>query len=722
MTGAHGKLVSALALLATLLSAGRLGAALDRWSPIGPYGGGVNALAAAPGVAGLVYAGTDTAGVWKSRDGGESWHPARVGLPAGASIRRLAIGGRSGQTVYAASRFAFYASEDGGRRWTRRSVPPAILPEGLADSGFLALAASESAPRTVYLSYRGGATGSGGGLLRSTDGGGSWQALDDAIPPGLPPIFPAIVVAPTLQATADTVYLAAGRGRILRSTDGGLRWQLGATLPGEPYGVELAVDPRAAATLYAGWDDQVARSTDGGASWSEPVAVAPPGEELRLVADLAISPSGAIYFALNRYVGGNEWYDGGSSKFEGQLFRSADQGASWARLAATDAAAALAVDRAAPDRLYAGVSRIGILRSVDGGDSWRKSNHGLKAAAVCTVAPDPRHRGLLYIAAGICAPTFDLLGGNQDLGFLKGGPDLPWVPANRGVRVAKRVLEPHGVVPDPRTPATLYAATGQGLFKSANGGGQFTPVRGGLESILEAVLAVGVDPEDPSRLYAVGYKLGTPVCGGFCPVAPIFAAARSNDAGASWHRLSFGPDALGYAAHGLEGFEWVFDPAGSRVLYLVRSQGTLQKSEDWGTSWGPVPLHLGSETFFARHLAIDPTTPSTLYAVAQGQSSPSTVIKSTDGGHAWRRTVRGLPQAAAVRDLAHDPRRPATLYAATSQGIFVSENGGGEWAALAGGLAGLDVLAVRPDSVDPATLYAATAGGGGLFALTRSGR
>lgn len=719
MLAPHGKLIPALALSASLLFAGRLSAALDQWSPIGPTGGGVGALAAAPGVTGLVYAGTETAGVFRSRDGGESWHPARVGLPAGASIRHLAVGGRNGRTVYAASRLAFYVSEDGGGHWTQRPVPLALLAEGLVDSGFLALAASEGAPETVYLSYRGGGSGSGGGLLRSTDGGRSWLALDRTLPAGFAADVPEIALAPSAAAT---VYLAGGRGRILRSTDGGLHWDLGGTLAGEPYGAKLAVDPRAAATLYAGWDDQVAASTDGGASWSAPVRVLPAGDELRVAADLAVAPSGALYFALNRYVGGNEWHDGGSSKFEGRIARSLDRGFHWTGLATTDAAAALAVDRGASGRLIAGVARLGILLSVDGGDSWRRSNKGIKAAEVCAVAPDPRHRGLVYIAAGLCGPSFDLLGSNQDLGFFKGGPGTPWVSVNRGVRVEKRVLETYGLAADPRAPATLFAATGQGLFRSVNGGGLFTPVRGGLESILEAVLGVGVDPEDSSRLYAAGYKLGTPVCGGFCPVEPIFDAARSNDGGASWYALGFGPEGLGYAADGLESFEWVFDPAGSRVLYLVRSQGTLLKSEDWGTSWGAVPIRLGAETFLARHLAIDPASTGNLYAVAHGNSPLATVIKSTDGGHAWRPAARGLPKAATVRDLTLDPRRPATLYAATSQGVFVSDNAGTSWAPLASGLAGLDVLAVRLDAVDPATVYAATAGGGGLFVLTRSGR
>src|SRR5262249_34881628 len=156
--------------------------------------------------------------------------------------------------------------------------------------------------------------------------GRSWLALDAALPPGIPAVFSEIVTAsPSSSTAAGTVYVAARRGRILRSRDAGSSWELAGTLPGEPdAAVQLAGDPRAAAVVCAGWDARVARSTDGGASWSGPVAVAPAGPELRLAADLAVAPSGALYFALNRYVGGNEWFDGGSSKFEGQIFRSRD--------------------------------------------------------------------------------------------------------------------------------------------------------------------------------------------------------------------------------------------------------------------------------------------------------------------------------------------------------------------------------------------------------------
>ena len=98
------------------------------------------------------------------------------------------------------------------------------------------------------------------------------------------------------------------------------------------------------------------------------------------------------------------------------------------------------------------------------------------------------------------------------------------------------------------------------------------------------------------------------------------------------------------------------------------------------------------------------------------------MIKSVDGGISWTLAAKELPPAALVRDLAIDPERPATLYAATSQGVFVSEDGAQHWSSLSKGLTSLDVQRISLDPFSPATLYAGTHGDGGLFVFTRPGR
>ena len=53
---------------------------------------------------------------------------------------------------------------------------------------------------------------------------------------------------------------------------------------------------------------------------------------------------------------------------------------------------------------------------------------------------------------------------------------------------------------DPSAPATLYAGTGGGVFKSTNGGGSWTAINAGL--ITSSVHALAIDPSAPATLYA----------------------------------------------------------------------------------------------------------------------------------------------------------------------------------------------------------------------------
>ena len=80
-------------------------------------------------------------------------------------------------------------------------------------------------------------------------------------------------------------------------------------------------------------------------------------------------------------------------------------------------------------------------------------------------------------------------------------------------------------------------------------------------------------------------------------------------------------------------------------------------------------------------LAIDPVTPTTLYAGTHDGG----VFKSTNGGENWSAVNTGLTNTD-VHTLAIDPATPTTLYAGTFGGVFKSTNGGGNWSAVNTGL------------------------------------
>ena len=56
---------------------------------------------------------------------------------------------------------------------------------------------------------------------------------------------------------------------VFKSTDGGGSWSAVNDRPDHPSVYALAIDPQTPATLYAGtWEGGVFKSTDGGESWS----------------------------------------------------------------------------------------------------------------------------------------------------------------------------------------------------------------------------------------------------------------------------------------------------------------------------------------------------------------------------------------------------------------------------------------------------------------------
>src|SRR5262245_53523270 len=66
-----------------------LATAASSWTNHGPDGGGVTAIAIDPVHPDTLYAGTWTAGTWKSIDGGSDWTHTSTGLPS-SDVRDLA--------------------------------------------------------------------------------------------------------------------------------------------------------------------------------------------------------------------------------------------------------------------------------------------------------------------------------------------------------------------------------------------------------------------------------------------------------------------------------------------------------------------------------------------------------------------------------------------------------------------------------------------------------
>jgi len=145
------------------------------------------------------------------------------------------------------------------------------------------------------------------------------------------------------------------------------------------------------------------------------------------------------------------------------------------------------------------------------------------------------------------------------------------------------------------------------------------------------------------------------------------------------------------------------DPSTPSTLYAGTTRGGVFKSTDSGASWTNVGLTLWATTVYA--LAIGPSTPSTIYAGTNGG-----VFQSTNGGGGWTNVGFADQHVAA---LAIDPSTPSTLYAGTlGGGVFQSTDSGASWSAVNTGLTDLNVRALAIDPSTPGTLYAGTNLGG----------
>src|SRR5262249_52906074 len=85
--------------------------------------------------------------------------------------------------------------------------------------------------------------------------------------------------------------------------------------------------------------------------------------------------------------------------------------------------------------------------------------------------------------------------------------------------------------------------------------------------------------------------------------------------------------------------------------------------------------------------------------------------KSIDAGGSWALMNSGL-SSTTVFAVAIDPSTPTTLYAGTTGGVFKSTNAGTNWAAMNAGLTSSNVLSFAINPVMPLTVYAGTDGNG----------
>lgn len=495
----------------------------------------------------IVYANLGDDGVFRSVDGGESWRQLRGGLPA--SIVCLAISRAVPETLYAATNHGLFRTSDSGVSWRKcfsgeiRAVTvdpsrPSLVYASIWYRGFFRSSDDgatwvrvadnpESAPLASIVvdpnppgAIYGTTTWGAASVWRSLDMGLTWKEIDVVHRKrySLPDTFGLIASQPTVlfASVAGHTYVSADGGRtwevwdrgMVSSTavsslaidptrpqrtyagtsrglfvlwDRGQRW--GALRSFDDYKI-FAVDHHQSGILYAGsdWHDYLIRSDDGGRSWRR--LDTDPLPHWRGVWSVIADPhlAGTIYVTGRFYITDRRPTDGDA---EG-LLKSVDRGETWTVLHPFGTRS-LAISQLNPQVIYAaGVGAVPVSKSTDGGRTWIGASAGLGSVDVIAIAVDRESPETVYLSTADRGVFRSANGGGV------------WSPSTAGLPEATALT--FATATTGRVPTVYVGLEGAGVYKSTDKGATWEAADSGIEGL--TVDAIAVDPEKPRLLYA----------------------------------------------------------------------------------------------------------------------------------------------------------------------------------------------------------------------------
>lgn len=499
--------VAALAAL-LLLCSPLLAATPIPWSPTGPDGGDARHFAFSTQDPSRIYLGTTDSWIYVSIDGGSSWSRlARLGAKEDLVVDNLVVDRVDPRTLYAGvwaidhPDGGIYISHDQGHTWTAAT--------DMDGQSVRALAQSSSNPRVLV-------AGTLRGVYRSTDKGLHWQEISpggaeihEVESVAIDPYDPEIIYAGTWHLPWKTndggahwtsihegviddsdvfsmivdpsrpsvMFLSACSG-IYKTDNFGYEFRKVQGIPSTARRTRsLRMDPADRNTVYAGTTEGLYKTQDGGENWTRTT------DPDVIVNDVYVDPRNPKHVLVATDRSGVLASEDGATGFQ-----DSNTGFSQRQVAA------LLVSDKAAGTMYAGVINDktfgGVFVTNDLGKTWKQESDGLHGRDVFVLAQSDDGTVLAGSSDGIFRwdgsswSRADMLSGAPD-------PPKPAAPVKKRAH-GGRAHPAHAVVvaDQPQEPAqmrgrvtaldiageTWFAATTQGIYRSADHGASWTPV------------------------------------------------------------------------------------------------------------------------------------------------------------------------------------------------------------------------------------------------------
>ena len=604
---------------------------------------------------------------------------------------------------------------------TQSTHPRAWRSVGPAPPSIPAAIAAHAPSHTIYIGSL------GGGVLKSTDGGATFMAVNNGVSP--------TVTSMVMDPNDPNVVYAGGS----KTTDGGATW---IDLGGHATGFVLAMDPTNPNIVYSGLSG-VEKTVDGGLTWES----ASEGLGDAQIFSFAISPFHPnVLFAGTTGDGAFKSINGGAtwtaiaidSTVYGLLvdpnddnivyagsngngvYKSADGGDSFAPVGSPEVGVVFSIVKSG-NKLYAGTAGGGVSVSADGGVTW--TNTGVSQSQGLILSVDSA--GSVYLGTNFDG-AFVLSTGNHKATWRRlawdqlktcscqQGHALAIDPSNRdhiffttndgGLLVTEDgglnwqdggtngivARAPRAVAFDPQQPSRVYASSvAGGLFKSEDGGKHWQRRRFG--SSTNYTTGISVDPVDHSLYVATLANLGIDGNGIW----------KSTDFGETFTRIDRASNSPADEFLDLSGRGITVDPQNHSTVYFADRGSGIWRSQDAGASW----INVDATPVFS--VTVDPTDSNIVYAGTTGAG----VLKSTDGGSSFTAKNNRLSGSRTSRtgSVQVDPKHPDVLYVGTEgDGVFISRDRAETWFHINAGLDDLGVVGFAMAPGSPNILYAAT--------------
>jgi photosystem II stability/assembly factor-like uncharacterized protein len=452
----------------------------------------------------------------------------------------------------------------------------------------------------------------GTGVWLSVDGGETWRSESqglDFLPIG------------SMVMGNDQVHVGTLGGGVFTGTFGtdfSIAWSPTTGPRPALHNVQVVLDPQEANVLYAtSYPGGVFRSTDGGTTWGECNFALPSfsvlDPQLQGYYSLAIDPLNSSRLYLGIYGHGvYVSHDGAGTWFP--LYAVADvprHHGDWG-------VRRVVFDPSDPSIVYV-ASDGGIVRSIDGGDSWTDLNEGL----------DTRDIWSLEVAEDGSAYA-----GTNGYGvYLLDGTDETWISLGRPIGIGRwapwerRLYQYIAIMFDPDVKGRVYMGNFPGgFFVSEDDGASWRCAGLGLGN--DGIFSLTYDPDDHDTFFAGTYN----------------GIWRSDDRGETWYNVSVGMPSEQWP------FCVVIDDENTSIMYTATKNGQnkgfmernefggiVMRSTDGGASWSPIMDGLSDDSEYYQ-IIIHPDDHDVLFL-----SSTFGVFISTDAGDSWSPFNEGMP-------------------------------------------------------------------------------